>query len=530
MWQRTALILIVIVVLSTFFGPRPTDHPTAAQDSNAPCGVVEGFDFPVPDIDIEYPDFGIYRVRFGGLHTGIDVAFEQLGMPVRAAARGRVTYSDVEGWGTEKGVVVIQHTFPDGTLVNTLYGHMEQLNGYSFPYVDQCVDRGDVIGAIGSPSLGLPHLHYEIRTRYRYEGGPGYTEVNPLELGWLHPVDFTFLARIRVHPAYLGDFSLLESPTLPLLDMQDGSYIVTHNHHIEGVSTTGEVQWRFDTLGSVSGIVRLNDGRVLFTTSSNQVLVLNNGSYDALWDMPRPFRVGPALLGDLVVFVTEENTLVALTPDGAVVWESSALPADVLRWAVNGDRLAISTTNNELFVVAAAGTVLYHNVFAGPTVPAASPDGGFWLLSGTTVWHLDQEFAAVPRFETRDQLGATAEVLSAPSGMLYVYPGEGRSLYAYSPAGDLVWIAYMPGNHLRPPHFGLGGGQHIYVLTMDGQLLAYATSDGRLLGQLALYDGGIYGAASTRWLHVSSEDVVTFSSGFLSVVTLDGLAFANVAD
>ncbi len=87
---------------------------------------------PFPEIDVSRSDFGIYRPPWGGLHTGLDVAFWRHGEPVMAAARGRVTYSDIEGWDTEKGVVVLQHTFPDGTLINTLYGHMEELNGYRF--------------------------------------------------------------------------------------------------------------------------------------------------------------------------------------------------------------------------------------------------------------------------------------------------------------------------------------------------------------------------------------------------------------
>jgi hypothetical protein len=39
-----------------------------------------------------------------------------------------------------------------------------------------------------------------------------------------------------------------------------------------------------------------------------------------------------------------------------------------------------------------------------------------------------------------------------------------------------------------------------------------------------LYDGGISGSASARWLAVQPDDTVTFSGGYLSVVTLEGLA------
>jgi hypothetical protein len=116
-----------------------------------------------------------------------------------------------------------------------------------------------------------------------------------------------------------------------------------------------------------------------------------------------------------------------------------------------------------------------------------------------------------------------AQLFVDPSGTFYLYPGESRALYSYLPDGTLSWIAYMPGSHLRAPHLRAGGGRLLYVLTMDGQLLAYTTNDGRLVAQLALYNGGADGTASARWLAVAPDDTVTFSSGFLSVVTLSGL-------
>ena len=70
----------------------------------------------------------------------------------------------------------------------------------------------------------------------------------------------------------------------------------------------------------------------------------------------------------------------------------------------------------------------------------------------------------------------------------------------------------------------IGGGRLIYALSADGQLLAFDVQDGHLVAQLALYDGGVNGSASTRWLAVRPDDTVTFSGGYLSVATIDGLA------
>ncbi|MFN8372804.1 MAG: M23 family metallopeptidase [Anaerolineae bacterium] len=174
-----------------------------AQNVTAPCGVVDAIRLPIDNI-VEltrgYDDFGLYRERFGGLHTAVDIAFDRLGDPVYAAARGRVTLSDPLEWDTEKGVVIIEHTFPDGSIYYTLYGHVEQTDTIFLVPVGSCVEMGDVIAAVGYPSRGRPHLHYEVRTFMPDDGGPGYVQENPLLDGWLHPLDFTMLWQTRLLP------------------------------------------------------------------------------------------------------------------------------------------------------------------------------------------------------------------------------------------------------------------------------------------------------------------------------------------
>ena len=515
--KRAVLIILIAIVCIP-------QSPAAGQTEVAPCGYVEGFDLPVPNIDIQRTDFAIYRARFGGLHTGIDVAFEELGMPVQAAARGRVTYSDVAGWDTEKGVVVIQHTMPDGSLVNTLYGHMEELNGHDFPFVGQCVERGDVIGAIGFPSLSRPHLHYEIRTRYRYEGGPGYTDVNPIELGWLNPVDFTYLANVWVLPAYRHHMSLVESPTLPLLALANGTTIFARSGHLESITADGQMLWQFDTLGSITGLIALSDDRVLTTDSTHQILVLDNGSFSALWQLPQPAITPPIQFGDMIVFMVDDYRLMAFTPDGALLWETPPLPDRAQRWVVSSDRFAVAAPTGDLWVFDSAGQGLYQNTFADLPVPFAAPDGEFLIASGSTISRLNHDLTLTFLFDAGHALTANTELLYAESGAVYVYPGEGFALYAHAPDGALQWIAYMPGSHRHAPYLGLGEGRLLYVLSTDGQLLAYNTGDGRLVAQVALYDGGINGTASARKLDVQSDDTVTFAGGYLTQVTLDGLA------
>lgn len=519
---RSVVLAVVGLVLLLFPGAAVHVPISSAQPSTVPCGVVDAFGWPVPNIDVENPDFAIYRARFGGLHTGIDVAFEQLGMPVQAAARGLVTYSDPEGWDTEKGVVVIQHTMPDGSLVNSLYGHMEQLNGYVFPTLNQCVEQGDIVGAVGFPSRGRPHLHYEIRTRFRYEGGPGYADVNPLELGWLHPIDFTYLARIWALPAYRAHFSLTERATVPPLVLSDGSLVLARSGHLVSLTTAGDTLWRFDTLGSVAALLELPDRRVLTVNSSGQVLVLLRGGYSALWQLPARAVTPPLLVGQQVVFGVEGGVVLAFSPDGVPQWEVST-GGQVVRWTVgSGERVALATDTNELWVLNAVGAVLHRARYDALPIPIAGPDTDLTVLNGSTIARLDDAGLLTPIVDTGRAFLPSAEVWFGPGGEMVLYTGEGRALYAYTPGGDTRWIAFMPGSHLRPPRVAVGSGALIYALTYDGQLLVFDARDGRLLRQLALYNGGSDGTSMARWLDVAPDDTVRFNSGYLSYVTLYG--------
>jgi Peptidase family M23/Putative peptidoglycan binding domain len=93
--------------------------------------------------------FGPRGDRF---HAGIDLP-APFGMPVRAAAAGRVTYSGpARGFGT---LVVIAH----GESVTTFYGHLAKLS----LRVGETVTVGDLVGEVGARGEATgPHLHFEV--------------------------------------------------------------------------------------------------------------------------------------------------------------------------------------------------------------------------------------------------------------------------------------------------------------------------------------------------------------------------------
>ena len=95
-----------------------------------------------------HPVFGDAR-----FHSGIDISGDY-GLPVVAAASGRVSYADwIEGYGY---AVMIDH----GGGVETLYGHNEELCVSEGQYVEQ----GQMIAFCGSTGYSTgPHCHFEVR-------------------------------------------------------------------------------------------------------------------------------------------------------------------------------------------------------------------------------------------------------------------------------------------------------------------------------------------------------------------------------
>jgi len=94
-----------------------------------------------------------YGIRWGRLHTGIDIA-AAYGTTIRAAAAGKVTFV---GWyGSYGRSVLIDH----GGGLSTLYAHASAI----LVSVGQQVSAGTPVAKVGSSGNSTgPHLHFEVR-------------------------------------------------------------------------------------------------------------------------------------------------------------------------------------------------------------------------------------------------------------------------------------------------------------------------------------------------------------------------------
>lgn len=513
----------------------------------ADCGVVTEIGYPVENISGRSDDFGLYRGRFGGLHTGVDLAFYRYGDPVYAVADGRVTYADPEGWDTEKGVVIVEHTFPDGSVFYSLYGHMEPIGDYFFPGVGQCVRKGNIVGAIGDPSLSAPHLHFEIRDFGPDDGGPGYWPVNPQEAGWEHPLDFIARWQLRLQTAsdrspYVTSVTGLIAPGVPPLVTEDGGLVMARARVVEGIGPEGVLRWRMELSSAVAGMILLPDGRILTRTADGTILLMRDGRYIGLWTPDWKPVSGPYWLDDVVVFVTEDGALAGYTPEGILRWLAPLAEGQPGSVAVSADgRLAVSIRLStpeaapSWHVVAADGRVLYQ--VAAPATPYAtfSPAGDAYLLAGDQLYHISAGYVPVPLARLPQAAGRSVALAADSAGNVYVFMALDQGvLYAYAPDGTLRWQAILPGEHRQPPLLAVGRDCLLYALAADGTLYAISATDGATLGQARLYAGGAAGHPNARLLEIlpgpaEEGERVRFGTGFLTVATIDGHLLAGLA-
>lgn len=524
-----------------------TSVPASAQPPHAPCGVVDAIEYPIDISDTlrrGSDDFALYRARFGGNHVGIDIGFERLGEPVYAAARGRVTYADPEGWDTEKGVVIVEHIFPDGSTAYSLYGHMEETETTFFPLVNQCVEPGDVVGTIGAPSRGLPHLHYEIRGFMPGDGGPGYVTGNPAQAGWFHPLDFTELWRLRLSPAYIGSVTFSSAPTLPPVILDSGVFVVASGNRLEGYVVPGTSLWRSTTDGVITGLVGLPGDRVVARTRSGQMVMLQGGRYAAVWSVSGPeaplLAIGEALIvltdgGGVAAYMSGGERLWAVSPQTAVVSaDPEERPPRVISFQTNGSEVAAVVQAGDEYhwrLVDSSGEILYETVFRDSPVTAPIPSGGWLALDGTTLYRIyDGQREALATISPTP--GRWARLTADVTGNAYLYLGDaGASLLALDAAGDVLWrVRYPIPVGVLPPLVAVGGGCLLYTLDVDGMLNVFSTTDGTLIDQRKLYAGGDRnGSPPARMLQVDEFERVLVGSGFLTTAALDGAVLGGEA-
>jgi outer membrane protein assembly factor BamB len=217
----------------------------------------------------------------------------------------------------------------------------------------------------------------------------------------------------------------------------------------------------------------------------------------------------PVAAGGRIFAMDAGQTVAALTPDGAVIWQASVAPEFDSKAEVSGGGLA--TTGGTVFVTTGAGEVIalaantgavlwrqrLNGALSGPPtveggqVYAMGRDGSAAALdtgNGRTIWQLD----GAPR--TGGMLGAGA--IATSGGQVYL-PYSAGQLNAVSKSGDVLWSAGIAGERLGRAYAGFGdvtgdpviAGGVIYVGTAAGKTAAISAATGQRIW--TAYEGAL---------------------------------------
>lgn len=444
--RRSAIIMFIVL-----FGLLPAylPAPVAAQ---SPCGMVEGISPPLAsdEFRVVYP-FGQPSSRFDGrYHAGEDwfgTRATTYGTPVQAIAKGRITYSAPWGWGRDKGVVIIEHALPDGTWWYSLYGHMEEVNGHTFPPVYTCVDEGDIIGAIGRPRPA-PHLHFEIRNFGSDAPGPGYWSTNPIYSGWQNPAKFTANWQGWLHPAHRWHLALTEEsgPQEPPIIREDGTAIIYEAGRLQAVTADGLVLWRYALQEDLDIARELPyQGQILVVDHSGivQLWSLDGGFLEA-WQISETAINTATAWEDLLIVQTGANELVAYGPDRAERWRVANIP-QILEAHVAPQMMAVMSAQQQLTFLGLDGRIYSQATLRETGDLAPAPDGGFYVRSQSALWHVDNSgtwhrLAEAPRVVPR-----LSTLYSLPDGRFFLTTGQReQTLQAYDAQGQELWATSLP--------------------------------------------------------------------------------------
>jgi murein DD-endopeptidase MepM/ murein hydrolase activator NlpD len=153
--------------------------------------LAEHFDWPVGKPNGE----GYYNAQAFGEnnHLGEDLnantgGNSDLGDPVYSIANGKVSFAeDIQGgWGN---IIRIVHELPDGSQVESLYAHCDEIKVKKGDWLK----RGDQIGTIGDAhGQYYAHLHFELRSIIGMPIGGGYSEN---QKGYLNPLKYIKMKR-----------------------------------------------------------------------------------------------------------------------------------------------------------------------------------------------------------------------------------------------------------------------------------------------------------------------------------------------
>ncbi len=497
--------------------PRQAAIQSVSPEDEIPCGVVDILDFPLnpPDGDGVARggrDFGVYRSRYEQYHTGEDWWTSRgrgsFGAPVFSIGHGRVTYAAPLGWGRDKGVVIIRHTFRDGRQLLSFYGHLDP------PSITlsagECVSRGQQVGSIGRPRTP-PHLHFEIRLHMPDEPGGGYWWQDPTLDGWLAPSATIWRERMLASPG-VEWLRAPQSPESRPIGLYDGhTLLVLGDEKIIGLNAAnGEQRWSITPDQRPEAATLDAAGPILYVAGQlGQIAAFHlpdpaesddSAEFvdvpELLWQVDLDVVGNPQLIpfpdGGLMMLVWDNA--IGLSPTGQILWQTDSFDR-LFDWIPAGDQLLLSTVGGEqtLWTVDKSGPKAWPGLGGGAL--AAQANSGL-LFNDEGLFKLDpisrssQLLSSWPRDSLR-----TGDVVALEDGgaLLADYNRTDRRLIRMDATGSIIWQHSLPDDIAGTAELYMFAGKQ-YLITIaesgSGETISVYGVDLQRASLTRLFDGG----------------------------------------
>lgn len=435
-----------------------TISPPEPQDG-ALCGIVDTLDFPLdpPDaLNVSYggQGFGQFRSRYDKYHAGEDWQLvrgrSNLGVPVYAIGHGRVTYADPNGWGRDKGVIIVRHTFADGSTVLSFYGHMDP------PSVTlragDCVVRGQKIAEIGNPRTP-PHLHFEIRTHMPDEPGPGYWPTDPTAVGWLPPSQFVWEKRIEANPGVMWTRPYTAETQRDITLINEKDLIALEDGQLIGLDEEdGRVRWRHAITETVASAAMSADQSLLYTANRSGHIAAyplltdeDGASYlptEPVWTIGSELFGSPTLLplpeGGVAIVAWQE--IAAVSAEGVFLWQAD-LEKRPYDWLLTDNELILTLTgrSDPIYSVTESGLAAWPAGMNGQPIRVGDD---IWLYAREGVYRLDLAAQTMQLlYQLSPSFMGAGSIIALPAGgaLLAHQDLDDSRLIAFNVAGSVQW-------------------------------------------------------------------------------------------
>lgn len=488
---------------------------TSSAAAQTQCGIADTIQYPIDTTTFQLvQDYGIASPRHQGrYHTGEDwsIGGAGLGQPVRAAAAGRVTYSAPTGWGRDGGVIILEHTFPDGSVYYTHYGHLQQTDAVVFPPRLSCVEAGEIIAVIGD-ARPAPHLHFEVRVSQPDNPGPGYTRQNPETLGFRRPAQVIANQQAALHPAHRWSTRVETfGPAADPLVLDDFSMLVLDGAVLRGIGANGGVAWRVPVDAAAVALTGYERRPYVVTADGGHVRVDYAGAVEERYTVAFQPARPPLQVGETLIYPTRDGTLTALTSDRrAVLWRLDGIPLAVQAFAAP-PLIGLETAEQRMLVISTDGQRVAEATLRDGVSFGAAPDGGLLAYTHGGLWRIDDAGTWTEALPGVPPGGGAGAVLALPDGRVFLVNHTGDMLTAYESGGQIAWEARLPQVVSGRVRLALLDGA-VFLISTHGQIVV-ADVAGGFCGFTRVYGDD----RARAWFELGADDTLRIAVGDLLV-------------